>query len=68
MAREAFETDFWKHANSRKVWDDIIPGEPRKTVPYTLTREAIELTANRSARIIRSISTRLTPGPRVMAG
>ena len=40
---EAFETDFWKHANLRKVWDDIVPGEPRKTIPYTLTREAIAL-------------------------
>ena len=39
----AFETDFWKDANLRKVWDDIVPGEPRKTVPYRLTREAIEL-------------------------
>jgi len=35
---EAFETDFWKDANLRKAWDDIIPGEPRKTLPYTLTR------------------------------
>src|SRR2546422_7346472 len=35
---EAFETDFWKHANLRKMWDDIIPGEPRKTVPYTDAR------------------------------
>ena len=34
----AFETDFWKDANLRKVWDDIVPGEPRKTIPYTLTR------------------------------
>src|SRR5258708_34390805 len=40
---DAFETDFWKHANLRKVWDDIVPGEPRKTIPYTLTREAIAL-------------------------
>ena len=40
---EAFETDFWKHANLRKVWDDIVPGEPRKTIPYTLTQEAIVL-------------------------
>ena len=40
---EAFETDFWKDANLRKVWDDIVPGAPRKTIPYTLTREAIEL-------------------------
>src|SRR5258705_13754263 len=39
----AFETDFWKHANLRKVWDDIVPGEPRKTIPYMLTREAIAL-------------------------
>ena len=40
---EAFETDFWKDANLRKVWDDIVPGAPRKTIPYTLTKEAIEL-------------------------
>src|SRR4051794_491680 len=40
---EAFETDFWKDANLRKLWDDIVPGEPRKTIPYTLTKEAIEL-------------------------
>src|SRR5258708_29699117 len=39
----AFETDFWKGANLRKSWDDIVPGEPRGTIPYTLTREAIEL-------------------------
>jgi 3-hydroxybutyryl-CoA dehydratase len=65
---EAFETDFWKDANLRKVWDDIVPGEPRKTIPYTLTSQAIEPTANRSARIIRSISTRPTPKPPVMAG
>ena len=65
---DAFETDFWKHANLRKVWDDIVPGEPRKTIPYTLTREAIALYVPRSARTIRSISTRTTPGPRFMAG
>ena len=40
---EAFETDFWKDANLRKVWDDIVPGAPRATIPYTLTKEAIEL-------------------------
>ena len=34
---QAFETDFWKDANLRKVWDDIVPGEPRKTMPYLLT-------------------------------
>ena len=39
----AFETDFWKDANLRKVWDEIVPGEPRKTIPCTLTREAIAL-------------------------
>jgi len=38
----AFETDFWKDAQLRKVWDEIIPGEPRKTIPYTLTLEAIQ--------------------------
>ena len=43
QAQAAFETDFWKDANLRKVWDDIIPGEPRKTIPYVLTKEAIEL-------------------------
>ena len=31
---QAFETDFWKDANLRKVWDDIVPGEPRKTPGY----------------------------------
>jgi hypothetical protein len=40
---EAFETDFRKHANLRKVWDDIVPGVPRQTIPYTLTKAAIEL-------------------------
>src|SRR5262249_62083055 len=40
---QAFETDFWKDANLRKVWDEIVPGVPRKTIPYTLTKEAIEL-------------------------
>ena len=38
-----FETDFWKNANLRKVWDEIVPGEPRKTLPYKLTGEAIAL-------------------------
>ena len=39
---QAFETDFWKDANLRKVWDEIVPGEPRRTIPYTLTLEAIQ--------------------------
>ncbi|MDB5774446.1 MAG: monoamine oxidase [Herbaspirillum sp.] len=42
MEAETFETDFWKDAELRKTWDDIIPGEPRKTLPYTLTLEAIQ--------------------------
>ena len=42
-SQETFETNFWKHANLRKVWDDIVPGEPRKTLPYQLTQEAIAL-------------------------
>ena len=41
MAQAQFETDFWKDAATRKIWDDIVPGEPRKTIPYTLTLEAI---------------------------
>ena len=60
---EAFETDFWKDANLRKVWDDIVPGEPRKTIPYTLTEMRSSSTARRSAKIIRSISTRPMPEP-----
>lgn len=42
MVAQAFEKDLWKNAASRKIWDDIIPGEPRKTIPYTLTVEAIQ--------------------------
>jgi 3-hydroxybutyryl-CoA dehydratase len=41
VAQAAFEIDFWKDAGARKLWDDIIPGEPRKTIPYTLTLDAI---------------------------
>lgn len=33
--------DFWEHAQARKVWDAIVPGEPRKTLPFVLTLEAI---------------------------
>ena len=64
---EAFETDFWKDANLRKVWDDIVPGEPRKTIPYTLTREAIELYCKSVGEDHPSISTRPMPGPPAMA-
>lgn len=38
-----FETDFWKDAAARKCWDDLVPGEARPTLPYTLTKEAIQL-------------------------
>jgi acyl dehydratase len=41
VTQAGFETDFWKDAGARKIWDDIVPGEPRKTIPYTLTLEAI---------------------------
>lgn len=37
-----FETDFWKHAAARKSWDELVPGEPRRTLPYVLTLEAIQ--------------------------
>ncbi|MFN4309591.1 MAG: MaoC family dehydratase [Ferrovibrio sp.] len=39
---QGFATDFWKDADARKIWDDIVPGEPRKTIPYVLTLEAIQ--------------------------
>lgn len=39
----SYETDFWKDANIRKMWDDIVPGAPRRTLPYVLTQQAIEL-------------------------
>ena len=45
MSTQAFETDFWKDEQLRKVWDQIIPGEPRKTLPYTLTLSATALAA-----------------------
>jgi len=45
---KAFETDFWKDTNLRKAWDDIVPGESRTTIPYTLTKEAIEQIGRRN--------------------
>lgn len=39
---EQFERDFLKGAAQRKSWDQIIPGEPRQTVPVTLTLEDIQ--------------------------
>ena len=58
---EAFETDFWKHANLRKVWDDIVPGVPRQTIPYTLTKEAIATVAPAfsTRRMVKEYATRL---------
>lgn len=42
MTEQTFETDFWKDNASRKTWEQIVPGEPRKTLPYLLTLEAIQ--------------------------
>lgn len=36
-----FETDFWKDATARHTWDEIIPGEPRATKPFELTKDII---------------------------
>ena len=41
-AESVFETDFWKDAVARKSWDDLVPGEPRPTILYLLTLEAIQ--------------------------
>ena len=38
---ETFETDFWKDANLRKSWDDIVPGEP----PVAIARRAVQTAA-----------------------
>ena len=40
---EAFETDFWKDANLRKAWDDIVPGEPLPEL-HPATRSATATT------------------------
>ena len=37
-----FSVNFWDQEKSRKIWDDIVPGAPRKTVAYLLTKEAIQ--------------------------
>jgi hypothetical protein len=64
-AVSAFETDFWKDAKLRKVWDEIVPGQPRKTLPYKLTHEAIALycKAVLSGRPIRSTWMKSPPSP-----
>jgi 3-hydroxybutyryl-CoA dehydratase len=41
MSEAQFETDFWKDAAARKSWDELVPGEPRRTLAYLLTAEAI---------------------------
>ena len=35
------ETNFWKHQSVRKIWDQIVPGEPIETLPHTLKLEEI---------------------------
>jgi 3-hydroxybutyryl-CoA dehydratase len=42
MMSAATESDFWKDAALRKTWDEIVPGEPRETIPYVLTLAAIQ--------------------------
>lgn len=41
-AGDGFEVDFWRDESARKLWEDIVPGEPRETIQYTLTLEAIQ--------------------------
>ncbi len=36
-----FATDFWKDAKTRLSWDQLFPGELRKSQPITLTKEDI---------------------------
>src|SRR3979411_1139135 len=43
MSDDIVPADPRQHPARRKMRDDIGPGELRKTLPYTLTREAIEL-------------------------
>ena len=57
---QPYETDFWIDAANRKIWDDIVPSEPRPTIPYLLTLAAID-TAEPLAISIPFISTRITP-------
>ncbi|ABM56686.1 MaoC domain protein dehydratase [Verminephrobacter eiseniae EF01-2] len=42
MSGTCFATDFWKDDARRKTWEQIVPGEPRETIPYTLTLDAIQ--------------------------
>jgi hypothetical protein len=56
-AASAFETDFWSDAELRKTWDEIVPGEPRKTLPHKLTqgvldRSDADIAALRAANIV----------------
>ena len=36
------DTDYWKDADKRKTWDDLVAGETRPTLPYELTLGAIQ--------------------------
>lgn len=36
------ERDFWKHQSIRRIWDQIVPGEPIETLPHTITLEEIQ--------------------------
>jgi hypothetical protein len=66
-AESVFETDFWKDAAARKSWDDLVPGEPRPTIPYLLTLEAVQRYCRSVGDHIRSISTRNMLGEAVTA-
>ena len=37
-----FEKDFWKGEETRKKWDEILPGIERRTLPVMLTKEMIQ--------------------------
>ncbi len=34
--------DFKRDSKNRKLWDEIVPGEMRKTIPYHVTADAIQ--------------------------
>ncbi len=38
---EEYDNDFWKDVDTRKTWDQIIPGELRDTKPVTITAAVI---------------------------
>ena len=61
---EAFETDFWKDANLRKAWDDIVPGAPRKTLTVGLYPEVSLAEAREHHSDARELVTAATDGLR----